>query len=174
GIARPKVALLNIGEEEIKGNDVIKEAAALIQRSSLNYIGFVEGDGIFLDDVDVVVCDGFVGNVALKTGEGVAKLIRQFMQEEFKRNLFTKAAAVAAMPALKALGKRIDPRHYNGASFAGLTGIVIKSHGSADAISFAHAIHVAMMEVEKDVPTRISALMAEAFNGAAPAASAAA
>jgi glycerol-3-phosphate acyltransferase PlsX len=162
GIERPSVALLNIGEEEIKGNGVIREAAALLQASSLNYVGFVEGDGIFLRDIDVVVCDGFVGNVALKTGEGVAKLIRQFMQEEFKRSLLTKVAALAAMPALKALGKRIDPRGYNGASFVGLNGIVIKSHGSADALAFCHAIGVALREVEKDVPARISGLLGAA------------
>ena len=109
--------------------------------------------------MDVVVTDGFTGNVALKTGEGVAKLVYQFMKEEFTRNLLTKAAAIAAMPALKALGKRMDPRHYNGASFAGLNGIVIKSHGSADAISFANAIGVALREVKQDVPSRISRLM---------------
>ena len=159
GIERPTLALLNIGEEEIKGNEVIKQAAALIASSGLNYIGFVEGDGIFLKDVDVVVCDGFVGNIALKTGEGVAKMMRQFMQEEFTRSVFTKAAAAMAMPALKALGKRMDPRHYNGASFAGLNGIVIKSHGSADAIAFANAIRVAVLEVEKDVPKRITSLL---------------
>lgn len=172
GIERPKVALLNIGEEEIKGNDTIKLAASILQQSSLNYIGFVEGDGIFLDDVDVVVCDGFVGNVALKTGEGVAKLIHQFMKEEFTRNIFTKAAAVAAMPALKALGKRIDPRNYNGASFAGLTGIVVKSHGSADEVAFAHAIGVALTEVEKDVPARISRLLSSTLPQATGAGSA--
>lgn len=170
GIERPSVALLNIGEEEIKGNDVIRQAAVLLQASSLNYIGFVEGDGIFLKDVDVVVCDGFVGNVALKTGEGVAKMIHQFMREEFTRSPFTKLAAVAAMPALKALGKRIDPRHYNGASFAGLNGVVIKSHGSADALAFANAIRVAMLEVEKDVPARISHLLDSALQAVPPVA----
>ncbi|MGH8461443.1 MAG: phosphate acyltransferase PlsX [Stenotrophobium sp.] len=159
GIERPRVALLNIGEEEIKGNETIKQAAALISASSLNYIGFVEGDGIFLSDVDVVVCDGFVGNIALKTGEGVAKMMKQFMQEEFTRNLFTKATAAMAMPALKALGRRMDVRHYNGASFAGLNGIVIESHGSADALALANAIRVAVLEVERDVPARISSLM---------------
>jgi len=177
GIEQPRVALLNIGEEEIKGSDTIKQAALLLQQSPLNYIGFVEGDGIFLSDVDVVVCDGFVGNVALKTGEGVAKLVYQFMKEEFTRNLLTKAAAIAAMPALKALGKRMDPRHYNGASFAGLNGIVIKSHGSADAVSFANAIGVALREVEKDVPSRISRLMSAVLtapSGETPAGSRAA
>ncbi|MGH8506593.1 MAG: phosphate acyltransferase PlsX [Stenotrophobium sp.] len=162
GIERPRVALLNIGEEEIKGNDTIKHAASLIAASNLNYIGFVEGDGIFLSDVDVVVCDGFVGNIALKTGEGVAKMMKQFMQEEFTRSVFTKMAAAMALPALKALGRRMDPRHYNGASFAGLNGIVIKSHGSADAIALANAIRVAVLEVERDVPARISRLMQSA------------
>jgi glycerol-3-phosphate acyltransferase PlsX len=162
GIERPTVGLLNIGEEEIKGNEVIKQAAQLLQASPLNYIGFVEGDGIFLKDVDVVVCDGFAGNIALKTGEGVAKLIQHFMKEEFTRSIFTKLAALAAMPALKALGGRMDPRNYNGASFVGLTGIVIKSHGSADTHAFANAIRVAVREVEKEVPLRISRLMATA------------
>ncbi len=170
GIERPTVGLLNIGEEEIKGNEVIKEAAQLLQASPLNYIGYVEGDGIFLKDVDVVVCDGFAGNIALKTGEGVAKLIKHFMQEEFTRSIFTKMAAMAAMPALKALGGRMDPRNYNGASFVGLTGIVIKSHGSADAHAFANAIRVAVREVEKEVPVRISRLMAAAAAAVPPAA----
>lgn len=170
GIERPTVGLLNIGEEEIKGNEVIKEAAQLLQASPLNYIGYVEGDGIFLKDVDVVVCDGFAGNIALKTGEGVAKLIKHFMQEEFTRSIFTKMAALAAMPALKALGGRMDPRNYNGASFVGLTGIVIKSHGSADAHAFANAIRVAVREVEKEVPVRISRLMAAAAAVVPPAA----
>jgi glycerol-3-phosphate acyltransferase PlsX len=160
GVERPRVALLNIGTESIKGSDTIRTAATLLQKSTINYVGFVEGDGVFFSDLDVVVCDGFAGNVALKTGEGVAKLIRQFMREEFDRNMLTRAGAAAAMPALKALAKRIDPRNYNGASFVGLQGIVIKSHGSADALSFANALEVALKEVEKDVPTRISKLLA--------------
>ena len=159
GVRKPRVALLNIGAEEIKGNDTIRAAGALIQQTQLNYVGFVEGDGVFFSDVDVVVCDGFVGNVALKTGEGVAKLIRQFMREEFERNLITRAGAAAAMPALKALARRIDPRVYNGASLIGLQGIVIKSHGSADALSFGAALAVALSQVEERVPARISALM---------------
>lgn len=167
GEARPKVALLNIGSEEIKGNDVIKGAAALLQASRLNYIGFVEGDGIFLSDVDLVVCDGFVGNVALKTGEGVAKMIRQFLKEEFTASFLHKIAALAAMPALKALGKRIDPRHYNGATLLGLNGTVVKSHGSADEIGFANAIRVGVREVQQDVPGRIGHLLAEALKPAA-------
>ncbi len=162
GIERPSIGLLNIGEEEIKGNAVIKQAATLLQSSGLRYIGFIEGDGIFLKDVDVVVCDGFAGNIALKTGEGVAKLIKHFMQQEFTRSLATRLAALAAMPALKALGRRMDPRNYNGASFVGLNGIVIKSHGSADAHAFANAIQVALREVQNEVPQRISRLMASA------------
>ncbi|MGQ0528541.1 MAG: phosphate acyltransferase PlsX [Panacagrimonas sp.] len=167
GESQPKVALLNIGSEEIKGNDTIKAAAALLQASTLNYIGFVEGDGIFLSDVDLVVCDGFVGNVALKTGEGVAKMIRQFLKEEFTANFLHKLAALAAMPALKSLGKRIDPRHYNGATLLGLNGTVVKSHGSADEIGFANAIRVGLREVEQDVPQRISRLLKEALGPAA-------
>jgi phosphate acyltransferase len=168
GIERPKVALLNIGEEEIKGNDVIKQAAQLLAASKLNYIGFVEGDGVFLRDIDVVVCDGFAGNIALKTGEGVARLIYHFIKEEFTRSLFTKLAAVMAMPALKALGGRMDPRNYNGASLAGLNGIVIKSHGSADAQAFATAIRVAVREVEQAVPQRIAGLMAATLPALTP------
>jgi glycerol-3-phosphate acyltransferase PlsX len=160
GIDKPRVALLNIGEEEIKGGEVIRQAAALIQAAGLNYTGFIEGDHIFLDPVDVVVCDGFAGNVALKTGEGVAKLVAKFLKEEFSANLFHRLAAIAAYPALKNLGKRIDPRRHNGATFLGLQGTVIKSHGGTDAIGFANAIGVGLREVEKNVPARIAALMA--------------
>ncbi|MEQ1438619.1 phosphate acyltransferase PlsX [Fontimonas sp. SYSU GA230001] len=159
GIEKPRVALLNIGEEEIKGNEVIKRAAQLLAASPLHYVGFVEGDGIFLKDVDVVVCDGFAGNIALKTGEGVAKLIYHFIKEEFTRSIFTRFAALMAMPALKALGGRMDPRNYNGASFVGLNGIVVKSHGSADAQAFAAAIRVGLREVENAVPSRIVRLL---------------
>lgn len=154
-ISSPRVGLLNIGEEEIKGNEQVKEAAALLSLSNLNYIGFVEGDGIFLEQVDVVVCDGFVGNVALKTAEGVAQLIRHYMNKEFKRNLLTRLAGLVALPVLRALGRRIDPRRYNGASLLGLRGIVIKSHGGADTLAFANAIEIAKLEVEKAVPARI-------------------
>jgi len=174
GNAHPKVALLNIGSEEIKGNDIIRGAATMLQASSLNYIGFVEGDGIFLSEVDLVVCDGFVGNVALKTGEGVAKMIRQFLKEEFSASILHKMAAVAAMPALKALSKRIDPRYYNGATLLGLNGTVVKSHGSADVVGFANAIRVGIREVKQNVPHRISALLGEALKqGAVPIAPAA-
>lgn len=154
-IERPTVALLNIGEEEIKGNDHVKEAARLISASNLNYIGFVEGDDIFSGAADVVVCDGFVGNVALKSTEGAARMIRHFMKQEFQRNVLTRMIAVVAMPVLKSLRRRIDPRRYNGASFVGLQGIVIKSHGNADTFAFANAINEALIEVEKNVPERI-------------------
>ena len=157
----PRVGLLNIGAEEIKGNEQVKQTATLLSASRLNYIGFVEGDGVFLDDFDVVVCDGFVGNIALKTCEGVAKLIRHFMVQEFQRNLLTRAAALVARPVLRALVRRIDPRRYNGASLLGLQGIVIKSHGGADAVAFANAIQIAILEVENAVPQRIRFLLDE-------------
>ncbi len=153
---RPSVGLLNIGEEEIKGNEQVKQAAALLSNSSLNYIGYVEGDGIYKGDADVVVCDGFVGNVMLKTTEGVAKMIRYYIQQEFKRNPLTMLSGLMALPVLKAFRKRIDPREYNGASFLGIQGIVIKSHGSADAYSFATAISEAIIEVRKNVPALIT------------------
>lgn len=169
GIERPKVALLNIGEEEIKGNEQIQEAARLLGASGLNYIGFVEGDDIYLGDVDVVVCDGFIGNIALKASEGVAKMIGQFLKEEFSRNVLTKAAAVASIPVLNALRDRVDPRYHNGASLLGLNNIVIKSHGSADAVSFASAIRVGLIEVEKAVPSRIGHLLSALLGSQTPA-----
>jgi phosphate acyltransferase len=152
----PKVGLLNIGEEEMKGNEQVKEAARLLSQIPVNYIGFVEGDDIYKGKADVVVCDGFVGNIALKTSEGVAKMITQFLKEEFSKNWLTKAAALVAMPVMKSLRKRIDPRRYNGASLLGLQGIVIKSHGGADVLAFRHAIEEAIIEVQKNVPSRIS------------------
>ncbi len=156
GIKKPTVGLLNIGAEEIKGNERVKEAARLLVKSDINYVGYVEGDDIFKGVVDVVVCDGFVGNVALKTTEGVASMIAHFLRENFSRNLFTKIAAVIATPVLKALKNQIDPRRYNGASFVGLNGIVVKSHGGADAFAFENAIKEAILEVEKSVPEKIN------------------
>lgn len=154
-IESPSVGLLNIGEEEIKGNEQVKEASRLLQQSGLNYVGFVEGDDIYKGTVDVVVCDGFIGNVALKASEGVAKMISHYMRQEFKRNLLTRLAGLVALPVLKAFRARIDPRSYNGASLVGLRGIVIKSHGSADAFAYTRAIHEAVVEVRKNVPERI-------------------
>jgi len=154
-IKQPKVGLLNIGEEEIKGNEQVKQAAKLLSNSDLNYIGFVEGNDIFNGRVDVVVCDGFVGNVSLKTCEGVAKMIANTMKEEFSHSWFTKILGLFALPVLKALKKRIDPRRYNGASLLGLQGIVIKSHGGADALAFANAVEIAIEEVANAIPSRI-------------------
>ncbi len=157
GTSAPTVGLLNIGEEEIKGNEAVKEAGRLLTDSGLNYIGFVEGDDIFKGTADVVVCDGFVGNVMLKSTEGVVKLITHFMRQEFQRNIFTRLAALAAMPAIRRLRARLDHRAYNGASLLGLRHIVIKSHGSADCFSFTNAIREAVVEVEKGVPGKIAA-----------------
>jgi len=152
----PTVALLNVGEEEIKGNDRVKQTASLLAGSNLNYAGYVEGDDLYAGAVDVIVCDGFVGNVALKASEGVAHMIARFVREEFKRNFYARFAALVALPVLNALRRRSDPRRYNGASLLGLRGIVIKSHGSADVVAFANAIDEALLEVEKSVPDRIS------------------
>ncbi|MGA7799721.1 MAG: phosphate acyltransferase PlsX [Gammaproteobacteria bacterium] len=155
GMDRPRVGLINIGEEEIKGNDQVKEAARLLGSSSLNYVGFVEGDDVYKGGVDVAVCDGFVGNVALKTSEGVAKMVSHYMKRELSRNLLTRLAGLFALPVLKAFRRRIDPRRYNGASLLGLRGIVIKSHGGADTVAFANAIEVAILEAQKALPERI-------------------
>jgi len=154
-IESPTIGLLNIGEEEIKGNERVKEVASLLHASNLNYIGFVEGDDIFKGTADVVVCDGFVGNVALKTTEGVAQLIYHYMKQEFTKNIFTKLAGLIALPVLKSFRNKIDHRRYNGATFLGLQGILIKSHGGADSFSFSYAIHEAILEVKKNVPQRI-------------------
>jgi glycerol-3-phosphate acyltransferase PlsX len=153
---RPSVGLLNIGSEEIKGNDVVKQAAELLQQSDLNFHGNVEGDDIYKGVTDVVVCDGFVGNVALKTTEGLAQMLRAFLREEFSRNIFTKLAALVAMPVLNAFRRRVDHRRYNGASLLGLKGIVVKSHGSADAYSFRHAIERAAEEARGGMLHHIS------------------
>jgi len=155
-IERPRVGLLNVGEEEIKGNERVKVASQLLSDSDLNYIGFIEGDDIYKGGVDVVVCDGFVGNVAIKTSEGLAKMISHFMKEEFSRNVFTRMMGLLTMPVLRAFRRKIDPRRYNGASLVGLRGIVIKSHGGADKLAFTNAIEIAMVEVDKAVPQRIS------------------
>lgn len=154
-IENPKVALLNVGEEEIKGNEQVKKAAALLAQSDLNYVGYAEGDDIFTSDLDVIVCDGFVGNIALKSSEGVAKMISQTMKKEFKSNLYSMLVALLAAPILRSFRKTFDPGRYNGASLLGLRGIVIKSHGGADAEAFAYAIEIAIREVEKQVPQAI-------------------
>jgi glycerol-3-phosphate acyltransferase PlsX len=156
GIENPTIGLLNIGSEEVKGSDSIKEASRLIAESRLNYYGFVEGDEIYKGTVNVIVTDGFVGNVSLKTGEGLAALVNHVLRSEFKRNWLTKLAAIITMPVLSSVRRRLDPRRYNGASLLGLNGIVVKSHGSADTHSFMNAIKIASIEIENSVPQRIS------------------
>ena len=156
GVKNPTIGLLNVGSEEVKGSDSIKKASQLIAESRLNYYGFVEGDDIYKGTVNVIVTDGFVGNVSLKTGEGLAALVNHVLRSEFKRNWLTKLAAIVAMPVLASVRRRLDPRRYNGASLLGLNGIVVKSHGSADTHSFLNAIKIAGIEIENSVPQRIS------------------
>jgi glycerol-3-phosphate acyltransferase PlsX len=161
GIARPRIGILNIGEEETKGDSVVQDAARLLSASKLNYIGFVEGDDIFSGEADVVVTDGFTGNVALKTMEGLANMLVGALKTEYTRNPLRYVGALASWPVLRSLRKEFDPRTYNGASMVGLTGVVIKSHGSADTVSFANAIRVGLVEARKGVPTQISNLLKE-------------
>ena len=154
-LEKPRIGLLNVGEEEIKGHERVREAAQLIARSDLNYIGYVEGDGIFSGEADVVVCDGFAGNIALKSSEGAARMIGDMIRGEFRRTGFNRIAGTLARPVLRSVARRIDPRTYNGAIFVGLKGTVVKSHGRADAHSFTNAIREAVVEVENNVPARI-------------------
>lgn len=157
---RPSVGLLNIGEEAIKGNDVVKEAGELLRASGLNFYGNVEGDDIYEGTVDVVVCDGFVGNVALKTSEGLAQMLGAFLKQEFSRSPLTKLMAVVALPVLKRFKKRVDHRLYNGAPLLGLRGVVLKSHGSADAVAFGNALSRAADAASNRLIERISERMA--------------
>jgi glycerol-3-phosphate acyltransferase PlsX len=154
---RPTVGLLNIGEEEIKGNEVVKQAAELIRASHLiNFYGNVEGDDIYKGTAEVVVCDGFVGNVSLKSAEGLAKMVATLLRQEFRRNLLTKLAGLIALPVMNAFKRQVDPRRFNGATLLGLRGVVVKSHGGADRFAFEHAIEAAAEEVEGGVLKRIS------------------
>ena len=156
GVARPSVGLLNIGEEDIKGNDVVKQTSELLKRSGLNFYGNVEGDDIFKGTTDVVVCDGFVGNVALKTAEGLAGMMYDFLKAEFMRNPLAKLAAVITYPMLASFKRRVDPRRHNGATLVGLKGIVVKSHGGADALAFHYALRKAHAEATHGVLDRIA------------------
>lgn len=158
-IEQPRVALLNIGAEAIKGNDTVREGAALLEASGLNYIGFIEGNEIFSGKTDVVVTDGFTGNVAVKTMEGTVGLASHYLRRAFVRNWLTKIQAMVAMPVLNKLSVEMDSRNYNGASLVGLNGIVIKSHGGADSYAFQHAIETALVEVKNQVPEQIRKLM---------------
>jgi len=164
----PSVGLLNIGVEDIKGNNIVKKAAELIRASNLNFHGFVEGDAIYTGDIDVIVCDGFDGNVALEASEGLAQFIAQIIRDAFDRNLLTRIVGLMAAPVMKNLRRRIDHRRYNGATFVGLNGIVVKSHGSADRLAFRQAIFVAATEVRNKVPTHIRDELADLIqaNGA--------
>jgi glycerol-3-phosphate acyltransferase PlsX len=164
---QPSIGLLNIGAEDIKGNEVVKRAAELLRASGLNFYGNVEGDDIYKGTTDVVVCDGFVGNVALKTSEGLARMLGAYLREEFNRNVVTKLAGVVALPVINAFKRRIDPRLYNGASLLGLRGIVVKSHGAADRLSFRVAIGRAVEEARGGVLNHISERMSVLQEGAA-------
>ncbi len=157
----PSVGLLNVGQEVIKGNIQVKEAHDLLKSSTLNYVGFVEGDDIFCGNIDVIVCDGFIGNIALKTSEGIAKFISSTLKEEFKKNVFTKIAGISSAKVLNSFKKVVDPRRYNGASLIGLKGIIVKSHGGADSFAFNNSLKIALKEVNKDVPTCINKKLKE-------------
>jgi len=169
GIERPTIGLLNIGEEDIKGNDVVKRTAELLKASPLNYFGNVEGDDLYKGTTDVVVCDGFVGNVALKVSEGLVVMLYDFLKTEFMRNPVRKLAALAAFPALRAFKKRVDPRRYNGATLVGLKGVVVKSHGGADVLGFRYALLKAYTEVANGVLDKIAAEIAAMPSSIAPA-----
>ena len=167
GKPEPSVGLLNIGQEDIKGNDVVKRAAELLRASGLNFRGNVEGDDIYKGTTDVVVCDGFVGNVALKTSEGLAQMLGTYLRQEFEKNLLTRAAALFAWPVIRAFKRRVDHRRYNGATLIGLRGVVIKSHGSADVFAFGFAIEHAVEEVRSGVLRHIEERMSHVQKTAA-------
>ena len=162
---RPSVGLLNIGEEDIKGNEVVKKAAELLRASEVNFIGNIEGGGIYKGEADVVVCDGFVGNVMLKASEGMVQMVRSFIRQEFMRSVIARLAGVIVMPAIYAFRKRLDPRRFNGATLLGLKGIVVKSHGSADVFGFERAIERAMEEVRNEVLHRLMRRFGQAERG---------
>ncbi|MDC1046341.1 phosphate acyltransferase PlsX [Candidatus Pseudothioglobus singularis] len=156
-IENPSVGLLNVGSEELKGNEKSQETSELLKNSSLNYIGFVEGDDIYKGNVDVIVCDGFEGNIALKASEGVAKMFSYFIKKSFNKNLFTKLIALIAQPIMRDFKSKVDPGKYNGASLLGLKGVVVKSHGNADVDSFFQAIKEAYIEAHAKITDKISA-----------------
>lgn len=158
GIDKPRVALLNIGEEAIKGNEQVKQAALLLEKNPhLHYIGYAEGSDIYEGKADVIVCDGFVGNAVLKASEGVARLIQHKIQQAYGKNLVSRLSALFSKPVLKSLKNDIDPSRYNGASFLGLQGTVVVSHGKTDVKGFAHAIELALQQVQQNLPQRIQA-----------------
>jgi glycerol-3-phosphate acyltransferase PlsX len=156
GIEKPSVGLLNIGQEDIKGNDVVKQTAELLKTSGLNFYGNIEGTDIYRGTTDVIVCDGFVGNVALKTSEGLAMMLADFLREEFTRSPLRKLLALFSLPILRAFKRRVDPRRYNGATLIGLKGVVVKSHGGADALAFRYALKKAYVEAAHGILDRIA------------------
>ncbi|HCV19930.1 MAG TPA: phosphate acyltransferase PlsX [Gammaproteobacteria bacterium] len=156
-VQQPTIGLLNVGSEDIKGSEIIKRAADLFKASEINYVGYVEGDDIFQGEVDIIVCDGFAGNVALKTSEGLAQMLVKVMREEYTRNLWTRLAAFLSIPVLRSFRARVDHRRYNGAVLLGLNGTVVKSHGGADSFAFSHAIEVAREAVENKLLQRLRA-----------------
>lgn len=157
--SKPVIGLLNVGSEDFKGNDTIKDAGQLIQESNLNYAGFIEGDEMFEGNYDVIVSDGFAGNIALKSIEGVAQLISHFIRDEFNKSFLTKISALFSYPVMSAVKKKVDPRKYNGASLLGLQGVVVKSHGGADAYAFSQAINTAYYEVKNQILDKIESLV---------------
>lgn len=159
----PRVGLLNVGAEEIKGSEKVRHASGLLTDSALNYVGFVEGNELYSGKVDVIVCDGFEGNVALKASEGTVSMIMAVMREEFQRSWLTKLSAALSLPVLRAVQQRLDPRRHNGASLIGLNGIVVKSHGGTDEVGFLHAVQEANLQAERDVIEHISEKIAEVF-----------
>lgn len=162
GVARPRVALLNVGTEDIKGNQQVKLAASLLQAApGLNYIGFVEGDGLYRGEADVVVCDGFVGNILLKSSEGLATMISERIETLFRQNVLSRAVGALAMPLLNRLKADLAPARHNGASFLGLQGIVVKSHGSAGVQGFQSAIQRALIEIQENLPERLHGRLEE-------------
>jgi glycerol-3-phosphate acyltransferase PlsX len=168
GLENPTVGLLNIGSEELKGNEVVRKAGELLRATPINFHGNVEGDDIFEGTTDVVVCDGFAGNVALKTSEGLARMLGDFLKEEFTRSWWTRALALFAYPIIRRFRRRVDHRRYNGAALLGLNGIVVKSHGSADRLAFATALARAAGEARHGLIERIGADLAR-LNATVPA-----
>jgi len=162
--SNPRVGLLNIGSEDFKGKDEIKLAAEMLNDSNINYIGFVEGNGMFSGDYDVIVTDGFTGNIALKSIEGVAGMIKHFIKSEFEKNFYNKLSAVLSIPVMKGVKKKMDPRVYHGASFLGLNGIVVKSHGSADGFSYSNAIQTAYYESKNNLLDKIKEFTKKELN----------
>ena len=156
-IDKPRVGLLNIGQEDIKGNESIRDASLLISKTSLNYIGFIEPTNIVEDIADVIVTDGFTGNIVIKSMEGTVNLVSDYIREAFGYNFYNKLIGLMAKPVLRRLKTRLDPRHYNGALLLGLNGIVVKSHGGTDSYGFHHALLTAVDEIEKDIVSKLKA-----------------